>query len=82
MAQFKVVLDEVKLDERQTAQINSAIQSTVLTELAKIDNHADNGSVLVKKWGPIWWGIIAYPIDLQRPDMKKIAGLNAKFDQG
>jgi hypothetical protein len=82
MAQFKVVLDEVKLDERQTAQINSAIQSTVLTELAKIDNQAENGSVLVKKWGPIWWGIIAYPIDVQKPNVKKLAAINAKFDQG
>ena len=82
MAQFKVVLDDVKLDERQTAQINSAIQSTVLTELAKIDNHAENGSVLVKKWGPIWWGIIAYPIDVQKPNVKKLAAINAQFDKG
>ena len=82
MAQFKVVLDEIKLDDRETARINVAIQRAVLDELATIDQRGDQASVLLRKVGPETWGIIAIPIELAqlgKGDFERIGELNKQF---
>jgi len=85
MAQFKVVLDEINLSDRDVARINNAIQRTVLSELANIDQGGDKASVLLEKFGPQWRGFIAYQIDLAQlgqPGFEKLGELNERFEQG
>jgi hypothetical protein len=41
MAQFRVVLDQVELNDKQLAQLDRALQKTTLQFLADIDNRGD-----------------------------------------
>jgi hypothetical protein len=41
MPQFRVVLDDVELDERQHRQLDRALQKTTLQFLADVDNGGD-----------------------------------------
>jgi hypothetical protein len=82
MAQFKVVLDEIKLSDRETARINVAIQRAVLDELANIDQEGDKASVLLRKFGPETRGIIALPIELAqlgKGGFERLGELNEQF---
>jgi len=79
MAQFKVVLDGVELGKAETQRLNAAIQKTVLSELASVDRRGDKASVFLPKYGPIWWGIIAHPIDIGQID--RLGEINEQFDQ-
>jgi hypothetical protein len=82
MAQFKVVLDEIKLSDRDTARINIAIQRAVLDELATVDQKGDQASVLLRKFGPGTNGIIAIPIELAKLDqggLERLGELNERF---
>jgi hypothetical protein len=85
MPQFKVVLDGIKLSDRDTARINSAIQRTVLSELANVDQRGDKASLVLEKLGPEIFGLIALPLELaqlsQQPGLEHIGKLNEQFDQ-
>lgn len=65
--QFSVDLGSLKLTDDERHRINSAIQKAVAGELATISTVAKSKIVLVPvhhwpNW-PIYWGIIARPID-------------------
>jgi hypothetical protein len=85
MPQFKVVLDGIKLSDRDTARINNAIQRTVLSELANIDQGGDRASVVLEKLGPEIFGLIALPLELaqvrQQPGLERVVELNEQFEQ-
>lgn len=85
MPQFKVVLDGIKLSDRDTARINNAIQRTVLSELANLDQGGDSASLVLEKIGPEIFGLIALPIELaqlrQQPGLERVAELNEQFEQ-
>jgi len=78
MPQFKVVLDSMKLDARQEARINGAIQKAVLAELATVDTRGDLASVI--KYGPELKGLIAYPVDMKLPGLERIAEIHEQFE--
>jgi hypothetical protein len=71
MPQFKVVLDEIEVSDREAARINSAIQRTVLNELASIDRRGDEASVLLENYGPWPVGRIRSdgPVTAERPGL-------------
>jgi hypothetical protein len=49
MAQFRVVLDQVELNDKQHAQLDRAIQKTTLEFLAGIDTHGDDRAWYIPK---------------------------------
>jgi hypothetical protein len=63
---FTVDLGDMKLTDAQRAEINGAIQAAVTNTLARSGAGTRNLLFPVNKWpkGPIWWGIIARPIDV------------------
>jgi hypothetical protein len=79
MPQFKVVLDAMKLDARQEARINGAIQKAVLAELATIDTGGDKASIL--KYGPELKGLIAVPVDMHLPGLERVVEINEQFER-
>lgn len=80
MAQFKVVLEGIKLDEKQSAALSNSIQRAVLASLADIDTKGDEGSLILEKLGPETRGIIALRIDPRRPDIDRFKQINEQFD--
>ncbi len=81
MAQFKVVLDGFKLDEKRSARLSNAIQKAVLAELADVDTRGDDASLILEKLGPETLGIIAMRLNAQRPDvdLDRLKQLNEQF---
>jgi hypothetical protein len=59
MAEFKVVLEGVDLDDEQTARVQSAVQKSVLHALADLDLQGDRAAVLIPRFGPGIRGLIA-----------------------
>ena len=49
MAQFRVVLDQVELDDKQHAQLDRALQKTTLQFLADIDNRGDKHAYFIPR---------------------------------
>jgi hypothetical protein len=79
MAQFKVVLDGIKLDDRRGARLSNAIQKAVLAELADFDTKGDEASLILEKLGPETRGLIAMRINAARPDIERFNELNEQF---
>ena len=80
MPQFKVVLDGIKLNERQASALSNSIQRSVLAALADIDTKGDEGSLILEKLGPETRGIIAVFLDTRRPDFDRFKKVNEQFD--
>jgi hypothetical protein len=49
MAQFRVVLDQVELDDKQHAQLDRALQKTTLQFLADIDHRGDSRAFYIPR---------------------------------
>jgi hypothetical protein len=79
MAQFKVVLDGIKLDDKRSARLSNAIQRAVLAELADFDSRGDEASLILEKLGPETRGLIAMRVDPRRPDVGRLPQLNEQF---
>jgi hypothetical protein len=81
MAQFKVVLDGIKLDDKRGARLSNSIQKAVLAELADLDTRGDEASLILEKLGPETRGIIAIRLNAERPDVdvKRFNQLNEQF---
>jgi hypothetical protein len=81
MAQFKVVLDGIKLDQKQSASLSNSIQRAVLAQLADVDSGGDEGSLILEKLGPETRGLIAIRVDAMRPDVGRLKQINEQFDK-
>jgi hypothetical protein len=79
MAQFKVVLEGMKLDEKRGARLSNAIQRAVLAELADVDTRGDEASLILEKLGPETRGLIAIRVDPRKPDVGRLNELNEQF---
>ena len=68
MAEFKVVLDGLDLDEATTTRINDDIQKVVLGHLADIDLTVKGGlrGVAAFRPRPDWYGIWIKVLDQQK----------------
>lgn len=79
MAQFKVLLDGLKLDDARAARLSNAIQRAVLAEIADVDTKGDEASLILEKLGPETRGLIAVRVDPRRPDLDRLNELNEQF---
>jgi hypothetical protein len=78
--QFKVVLDGIKLNDKQASALSNSIQRAVLAALADIDTKGDEASLILEKLGPETRGIIAVFLNAQRPDLDRFKQVNEQFD--
>jgi hypothetical protein len=81
MAQFRVVIEGLELDDETTRTINDDIQKVVLSRLADHDlttvpNH--RGVVLFRPHRQ-WWGLVARIVP--EADLRNIASVASDFEQ-
>jgi hypothetical protein len=89
MAQFRVVLDQVELNDKQHAQLDRALQKTTLQFLADIDNRGDARAFFIPRilrppLAGIW--ISTLPDDLgvleQSGIRDRVKKLNSEIGEG
>ncbi len=73
MAEFRVIIEGLDLDEKTTRQINDSIQKVVLDHLADIDiTTGRNGrGVIGFRPRPDWYGLVAQVV--AQKELRKIA---------
>ena len=80
MPQFKVVLDGIKLSDKQASALSNSIQRAVLAALADVDTRGDEASLILEKLGPETRGIIAVFLNADQPDFDRFKKVNEQFD--
>jgi hypothetical protein len=81
MAEFRVVIEGLELDDETTRTINDDIQKAVLGRLADHDlttSRPHRGVVLFRPH-PQWWGLVARIVP--ETDLRTIASVAADFEQ-
>lgn len=86
---FTISLDGIKLDDDQKHQINKAIKSAVMVELARLDNSKDliiNHNLDLYPWPigprpPFPWGIWIESFDRYRERLRNITQLDPRSVQ-
>lgn len=76
MAEFKVVIDGLDLDEKLTQRINDEIQKVVLNSLADIDlTRSRQRGLVAGRLNPEWYGLWIKVLDFDRfteiPDVRE-----------
>jgi hypothetical protein len=82
MAEFRVVIEGLELDDRSTRVINDRIQKAVLDHLAEHDLTVKGKERGVVAWRPHpdWYGLVAYILDQgQLRDIPGVADINQRF---